>query len=161
MPESERDGGGLAIDCLLFSGSPSAIARKISRFVVNSVDGHALRSLAHVSKEVLKAVRIAPMPAVTNLDATSAVAMKAANTLIVTSLMHSPPRPKGSCVFAASCMTMLQTGSTCALSPQTATGFRLASKQAVGSGDRFISAVALTKPSPMAVMPATNISNYC
>lgn len=71
---------------LLLRRGPNAIARFVIAVVVLALDGHSERCLAHVGEEVLKV-----QPAVTNLDAASAVLMKTGAVLVVASGLHRSP----------------------------------------------------------------------
>lgn len=84
LPSSVRDSG---IIHLFFSCGPLAVVRRIWTVVVFALDGHSIRSRAHVLEECLKAFH----PSLADSDAPTAVILKVLVFSVGASLSHSVP----------------------------------------------------------------------
>lgn len=76
-----------AISRLRFRGCPDAVARLVVAVVINPLQGHAFRSLTHVSEEVLERVP----PSLADGDAPAAVPMISSGIRVEAPLFHGAP----------------------------------------------------------------------
>ena len=80
------DSGRLAVSNLLFSGSPSTICRRVWALIVNAIQCHAIRALAHIRKEILKR-----HPTLTNGDSATTITRVSMISFVKTAPSHRCP----------------------------------------------------------------------
>ena len=73
---------------LLFGRRPFTVFWRITKIIINSIYGHAVRAIPHIGKEILKS-----KPSLTNCNPPAKIAFAAINIRIPASLNHGCPSP--------------------------------------------------------------------
>jgi hypothetical protein len=122
-------------------GSPAAIAWFVALVVINPVESHTFRPLAHVSKKIIE-----DQPAFANRNASASVPSPLPRFRIQASLLHAGPRIvswRGT-GFVHGGVAMAGLSDSFALET-SATGC-VAARQIIADSDDFVSAIAETNP---------------
>lgn len=130
------------IRLLFFGGCPTAISRKISEVVVNSIKSFALRPSSHIEQKVFK---FAPPP--TNGDSASTVTEKIWSLFIRAPLRHIEPRNVRVRTALLCSMSMLCFVFPRSFRTQAPAAFRITTAKIRGKNNYICSAVAKASPS--------------
>lgn len=96
------------VSCLLFHRCPPAIFLKISKVIVDSVEGCFFRLLSHIKQKIIK-----NLPSVTNRNTSPSVILESDLVRVEASSKHSIPCAIRGCLLLSSSMSVRCASSFC------------------------------------------------
>lgn len=144
------------IKYLLSLRQPAAIVFTIVSIIINPIQSHSLRTLAHIFKKILK-----PIPPLAYLYSATTVMLKMLVIWIQAARAHMLPASIGSGVLTVVRMSMRYRIARKYFALQTTARFRFFASQRIASNRSLCTAHTFAYPIPHATNTNMRVLNYC